>query len=370
MKTAHTVRQTLAHYGMHIGNSRLQQMYKPFEDDAKAVLNGERGSMMRQESAEHLIRWVSRNKLRAEETIMARMIPLIIPHARKVKKNIGHTVDLVGTDTSPLGESTSYEVKFFEDDGAVANVNRQFNGDLLPIWLEATDHIALRKMLAKETGLTAPKPDYTYGIYEDQYPDICSERFTPNTRAIMGVAPEMVHPFFIIEGKTTKGDLADAENQAIRGGATLVRARRLLNAKAGIGDVVGPDQRSIAYSMTIDTNIARLWLHWCEILPKEPDGQVGGINESETNPSEQPQLYETYHMNSLFTMLLDDEDKLKELRHKVNNIIDWGCVKRMTDIRQVMTKIFEIEKAEKAANLADLNLGNETPNKRQKRGRN
>ena len=364
-KSTHNVRQTLAQHGMQIDVERLRENYKPFEDMARNIPSGERGSTMKQGSAEHIIRWIRQNKTRSEETIMAQLIPMIIPASRKVQI---HTTpestietDVLHMDATLQDSSQTYELKFFSDDGALVNINRQFNRDVLPTWLKAEDQAQLRKMLAKEPGMTAPKPDYTYGIRENQYPDIHSQRFSTHTRALMGVAPEMVHPYFIIEGKTTKGDLADAENQAIRGGATLVRARRLLNAKAGAGDDTGPDSNSFVYSMTMDTNIARIWLNWCEILPVKK--QEESVND-DGYPGDEGELYETYHMNPLYTALLDDEEMLKELRRKLNNIIDWGCIQRMNEIKEVMNNIYRVEQAAEQEASAEVDTG--SPRKKQK----
>ena len=288
---------------------------------------------------------------------MAQLIPMIIPASRKVRKG---TAQDSTTDTDSLHMNAAsrdrpetYHVKFFDDDGALVNINRQFNRDVLPTWLKAEDQAQLRQMLAKEPGMTAPKPDYTYGIRESQYPDILSQKFGTHTRALMEVAPEMVHPYFIIEGKTTK-DLADAENQAIRGGATLVRARRLLNAKAGVGDVAGPDPMSFVYSMTMDTNIARIWLNWCEILPKQKREEY--VND-DGHPKDEGDLYETYHMNPLYTALLDSEEMLKELRRKLNNIIDWGCIQRMNEVNEVMNIVYRIEQAAEREASAEVETG-------------
>ena len=350
---------------MQIDVERLRENYKPFQDMARTILSGERGSTMKQGSAEHIIRWIRQNKTRSEETIMAQLIPMIIPASRKVQKGTAldsaTETDALHMNATSQDRFQTYEVKFFSDDGALVNINRQFNRDVLPTWLKAEDQAQLRKILAKEPGMTAPKPDYTYGIRENQYPDSHSQKFSTHTRALMGVAPEMVHPYFVIEGKTTKGDLADAENQAIRGGATLVRARRLLNAKAGAGDVAGPDPNSFVYSMTMDTNIARIWLNWCEILPNIRPVADGNDGEQ---PGDAEELYETYHMNSLYTALLDDEEMLKELRRKLNNIIDWGCIQRMNEIKEVMNNVYRIEQAAERETSAEMETG--SPRKKQK----
>ena len=296
---------------------------------------------------------------------MAQLIPMIIPASRKVQKGAALDniieMDALHLNAASQDRSYTYEVKFFSDDGALVNINRQFNRDVLLTWLKAEDQVQLRKMLAKEPGMTAPKPDYIYGVRENQYPDILSQKFGTHTRALMGVAPEMVHPYFIIEGKTIKGDLADAENQAIRGGATLVRARRLLNAKAGAGDVTGPDPKSFVYSMTMDTNIARIWLNWCEILPKQKREEY--VND-DGHPKDEEELYETYHMNPLYTTLLNDEEMLKELRRKLNNIIDWGYIQRMNEIKEVINNIYRIEQAAEREASTEMKTG--SPRKKQK----
>ena len=323
-------------------------MYKPFEDMTRSILTGERGSTMKQGSAEHIVRWIRENKTRSEETIMAQLVPLIIPASRKVPKaeiqTSGVGIQTRETDVRPADGPQTYEIKFFSDDGALVNISRQFTRDVLPTWLKAEDQAELRMMLAKEPGMSTPKPDYTYGIRENQHPDIHTQRFSDYTRTLMAIAPEMVHPYFIVEGKTAKGDLADAENQAIRGGAALVYTRRLLNAKARIKDVVGPDRNSFVYSMTMDTNIARIWLNWCEVLVKKKK-QNGDEDDGEGPPAVE-ELYETYHMNALYTALLENEEMLTELRKRLNNIIDWGCIQRVTEIEKLLSRIYRIEQGE------------------------
>ena len=135
----------------------------------------------------------------------------------------------------------------------------------------------LYKMLVKEQEMTKLKPDYIYSICENQYPGIHGQRFGSHTRALLGVASEMVHPYFIFEGKTTEGELLDIENQAILGGAIFIQARRLLNAKVGNRDVLGADLSSFIYSIAIDTNSVRISLKWCNILPKKR--QKSGVRD-------------------------------------------------------------------------------------------
>ena len=303
---------------MFINSDALKTKYRSFQKEAEALLNGARASAMKPESVEHIDKWIEKNYTRPEDDIMWQLVPMIVPEK-----------------SSALGaEAGLYSVRWFSEDGSIVSRNQQFQKDLLPFRQTEAEKKSLTKRLAKEMfpGMTNAKPDFTYGIREEQHPDIQSEHYTPHTRALMGVAPNMVHPFLIIEGKSSNGSHTDAENQAIRGGATLVNARRMLNAKAKMGDTVGPDKNSFIFTVTMDTNIARIWLNWCEIqLTTGADGE---------------KLYETFHMNALDSFMLQgNRNNLADMRKAMHNIIDWGLWARMKEIRVVMSKVFEAEQA-------------------------
>lgn len=53
-----------------------------------------------------------------------------------------------------------------------------------------------------------------------------------------------------------------------------------------------------------------------------------------------------------------------ELRRKLDNIIDWGCIQRMNEIKQVMNNIYRIEQA--AEQEASAEVETESPRKKQK----
>ena len=279
-------------------------------------------------AAARIAHWLEENYTLPEEDIFWQLIPQIIAHERLAPR------DAEALEEQSEDEPIRYQVKSFSEDGIIVTKNRLFVADLLPIRVLG-DRQAIRKLMTKddtvkEIGISNAKPDFTYGIRENRYPDLQSHRFSPQTRALMGVAPYMIHACFIIECKSSSGSLVEAENQACRGGATLVNARRQLNAKAGKQDKVGADRDSFVFSMNIDTNTSRIWVHWCELRPKS---------------AEDATLYETYHMNKLFTCLLESPDMLSNLRLKLHNILDWGCLARLTEIQVVMNKIYAMEQA-------------------------
>ena len=313
---------TLAQNGMPIGHPVFEAKYSSFQEEVHRLLGGDRNSAMRASSAKGIKSFIKENYTLPEDDIMWQLVSMICPMTRSTNKK-----DSEG----------AWIVAHFSEDGAVVTKNRQFAKDLLPTWKrarEATDWAWIHKQMAKERGMTRPKPDFTYGVRENHYPTIGTKTFSSYVRALVGVAPYIQHPYFIIEGKTANTSIIEAENQAIRGGATLVHARRLLNARSGKKDELGVDKDSYVFSMTLDTSAAKVWVHWCEIDVWEP--KKDGSKE----------YFETYHMNELYKADLEDAGKLELLRIKMHNIIDWGCGARMREISDVMDKIYQVEQAE------------------------
>lgn len=123
--------------------------------------------------------------------------------------------------------------------------------------------------MEKEIGISEPRPDYRFGLEVNMHLNIINTDINEYTRALIGVRSNLLYPFLIFEGKGARGSLAEAENQAIRGGATLVYARRILNHKAGLPHSTGLDKQSFAFPMTLDCYTAHVWVRWCEVQPKE-----------------------------------------------------------------------------------------------------
>ena len=215
----------------------------------------------------------------------------------------------------------------FDDDDIIANINVEFTGHLLPSWkLDYVD--AITKKLAKTAGMTNPKPDFVYGIREDRFPPN-NETLSSYLKALIGVVPGMIHPFLLVEGKSRAGVAADAENQAIRGGATLVRARRELHARVLLdknAEPEGPDFSSFVFSCTITPQVATIWVHWCH--------HAGSVD--------------TYHMNEVSDHLLSRHNELISLRQNVHNIMDWGGLTRLEANKKLISDLFLVEKSKNA----------------------
>ena len=90
----------------------------------------------------------------------------------------------------------------FNDDGIVRRRGVNFISGLLP---GQTD------VLEKKLGLSDAKADYIFGIHENRFP--MPKSFASDAvKAVMGVAPGIAHPFFVIENKGAEGSLERAQN--------------------------------------------------------------------------------------------------------------------------------------------------------------
>lgn len=189
-------------------------------------------------------------------------------------------------------------------------------------------------------------------------PDIKDLRINEYTRVLIGASSNLIHPFFIFEGKAAQGSLANAENQAMRGGATLDYSRWILNHEAGLPRSTGSDEQSFAFSMTLDCYGARAWVHWCEVQPgKAPAG-------AEDNTFLAIESYETYHMDPLASCDFYKLEDVRDLTRTLNNVLDWGCLPRKRDVDAVLETL---KKKEEEERNRQSKVGDESPNKKRPR---
>ncbi|KAI4142375.1 MAG: hypothetical protein LQ341_003233 [Variospora aurantia] len=168
--------------------------------------------------------------------------------------------------------------------------------------------------------MTDPKPDRTYAVNPTKY----------KNPAYFHISAEGVHhPFFILEGKSASGSMMDADNAACRGGASLVRASRLLRWKLGLGTTTaGADWNTFVFSATMSSTAIFIWVHWAE---------VKGEDDGDTN----------FHMTRLKQWFLDDEQQYGSVRRTLHNILDWGCGARFEGLRPLYEAIVSYDEKKK-----------------------
>ena len=237
-----------------------------------------------------------------EDTLLNEILPLIIKRDH-------------GVETESHGEWWS--------EGLKVNTNREFKRTLLPNCHDGRgDGAEIAKLLKKVDGMTNPKPDRTYGVRPTFLPSPEGLTVSKETDQLLSISPGLIAAFFLIEGKSYAGSMFEAENQARRGGATLVNAGRKLFKLTGKEDVQGADDRTYVYSATLDPQAIKIWIHWAEV---RPNGRVH------------------FHMNRIFGCLLDDDNALEKIRNVTHNIIEWGLNERLDSLKEVYSDVWEGE---------------------------
>ena len=332
-------------HGMYISLDKLATYppYKHFRDELMNMLAGKRNSPgMGESDAERLVTWLKRHNTLPESEILHHIVTALVPLKGRTQKlqpfqdqSRGHESSNpiptpTNTDQQQIPEFPEFgDVIEFSEDHLVYCTTSRLCKDLLPSWKKGQLK-SLEKAMEKEIGISEPRPDYCFGLEMNMHPNIINTSINEYTRVLIGVRSNLLYPFFIIEGKGARGSLADAENQAIRGGATLVYARRILNYKAGLPYSTGPDKQSFAFSMTLDCYTAHIWVHWCEVQPREAD------IDTEDSTFLTKEYYETYHMDSLVSCDFFKPKDVQDLMRTLNNILDWGCLQRKKEIDDVL----------------------------------
>lgn len=212
---------------------------------------------------------------------------------------------------------------FLSDEKVVNELDKDFARTLLPGGFSKQPLLVeeLTKHLEKDKGMTNPRPDMTFGLKREE--DSFTTSIPQHILDLLWIAPGIHHPFLILEGKSHAGSSATAENQARRGGATLVKASRALwailngdistlpdlsNQEAeGLADKdneeaypIDPDLKSFVFSITISPTNFSIWVHWYDM----------GNHR--------------YHMNLVESWSLQNSKGPAQIRRAWHNIIEFG----------------------------------------------
>ncbi|KAI4121623.1 MAG: hypothetical protein LQ338_006260 [Usnochroma carphineum] len=209
-------------------------------------------------------------------------------------------------------EPKQYTTETWASHGLIVTTETDFRRTTLPNgYIDMGFDEELAKALAKEDGLTNPRPDECYGFAPKHFAQPDYPPWTTETMALQEIAPLMHHPFLVVEGKGASGNPIDAENQAQRDGACLVTAARLLFDDMGEPGGIGADLRTIVFSATLGVDSCKVWVHWAE------------VGEHNTK----------IHMNQVRSTSLDDFDALAKIRGHLHNILRWGLVARLPELK-------------------------------------
>ena len=261
----------------------------------------------------------------------------MLDHILPLLIKVGRQVPVEGPPTQKEASTSArtYQSMWedFEDSGLDWTVDREFRRTFLPnTYRKAGYGEQIAKALAKERGVKNPKPDraYGFGLHEIPPPDEQEGLLRDETQALLNVVPGLQHVFFLIEGKSSSGDMNKAIDQACRGGAVLVRTQRLLLEAIGQDDIMseGPDRQTYVYTATVDSSAMSFWVNFAHVKKRMPSGEK----------------IVDYHMEHIFSCHFRSVDAELYLRRICHNILDWGIGNRRSMLESRCAKIYEAER--------------------------
>ena len=329
-------------HGMAFKDDDAYTKYPNFVDKINNIVNPERLSAMKQASARKFQLYLRTFERMNEATFLRIIFPLLMKDGYHV---VAERRDLTDMDKELFRDDKMLYRDFIIDEGCIITFDDEFQRTLIPsIYSEPKFESALAKALQKVDGMKNPKPDYVYGISLSKIPQ---DRYAPrpqNITALLQIAPRMAHPFLIIEGKADSGSSVEAEDQARRGGATLVNAARQLRATVeDLPDIPGPDEQSFVFSITMSPKLLEVWVHWYE----------------------GPSATQTFHMNKVSSFLLEGDCKhLGAIRQKLHNIIEWGALNRFNELAPLRASINAYSRRVRNAEISKAQPSPRSPRKR------
>ncbi|KAK0506854.1 hypothetical protein JMJ35_010708 [Cladonia borealis] len=313
--------------------------YPNFRQRILEIISSERHSEMKLKSVERIEKISPVLEEENEATYMNNLLPLIIKKERIAgRKNDGstsHSGEMSGDEdiVEVLNPEPGvvYRSRDWFDDGVYAVTDHDFRKDLLPHGY-IDEQVA--QMLKKDDNMLTPRPDRCYGLLRNWIPVPNGIQLSSEIRKYIEPCPNLSHPFFLIEGKSNKGDKFGMLLQARRGGASLVNAMRQLLTKIGEPLVTGSgvDDRNFVFSATMFPGLIDIWVHWAEL----ENGQA------------------IFHMNPIKSFATKDSDQIRQARKILNNIMTWGLDLKARRLNELHEKIYTWQRKETAKLVEEL----------------
>ena len=269
-----------------------------------------------------------------EHTFLYHIIPILQGRGYHVPKE---AENMPGQEDAYRSEERIWRT-FLSDEKVVNTLDKDFARTLLPGGFSKQPLLdeEITKHLEKDKGMTNPRPDMTFGLKREE--DSFTTSIPQHILDLLWIAPGIHHPFLILEGKAHSGSSATAENQARRGGATLVKASRALWAildgnipnlpdlseqeAEGLADIgndeshpVKPDLKSLVFSITLSPTNFSIWVHWYD---------MGNHH---------------YHMNLVESWSLQNSKGPVQIRWAWHNIIEFGVWTRRAQNEELLELI-------------------------------
>lgn len=362
-KDANAVKLAMEDHGI-LQNKAALESYTEFREKMKAILFQDRLSAMKKKEVREFENTLAQVERLNEDTILQTLVPLIVRRTYLAEKDLegeelasyNAKIANAATDAERMTLRKAFLLSnaLWSDDGLLVTMNSEFLRTFLPNQFEELGfEAALATVLAKQNGMKNPRPDYCYGLTPDTFPVPRGVMLSQELRELLRIANGVYHAFLLIEGKADRGELAHAYNQAARGGATLVKASRSLLEKLGDPDVTGVDERTVVFSVAMNSTILEIWLHWADVIT---DGKT-------------MKTIVNYHSNRLVARALSDPDQLPQSRSMLHNILNWGCNTRKAELLKLHERLYAYSQQETQKQLQEEKARKQDPgNKKRKKG--
>ena len=292
--------------------------------DAKALITGERLSPQNKKMLKDFASKLKKHETKNETTFIHMMWWILVDKQRSVKAE--------GYD--PAAGDDYVLRREWENDHLGYCLDQEFTRGYPPE-LNTKGELGLEKLLENQIGMSNPKPDIAYGLDATAFVDV---GLIANTlhRDLAQISRGILYPFFLIEFKSYQGLLAEAVNQAQRGGAVLTSTMNLLKESAGLLEHDEKyDSGSFVFSLAMNPYNATMFVHWRELRHEEDKIKV------------------LHHTHSLEGYALNNSDNVDKLRIAVNNILDWGVGERKTWLLGMLAQL-EARYQEKASTKSSV----------------
>ncbi|KAL9586567.1 MAG: hypothetical protein Q9212_000819 [Teloschistes hypoglaucus] len=239
--------------------------------------------------------------------------------ARKVVKT-----NLIFKRTHEVREGEVYISKEWADDGLSANPNQLFlKNTVSDLKLSKEEERIMEEHVPR---LKTPKPDICFEIDKAMFTNE-ELLWTTTVKEHVNIQAGLYLAFAVAEFKGPGGTIQEAEDQASRSGSTLVDAARQIQSLAGERalDHDGSDDESIMFSICMTMSQARIYVHW-------------KLNSGYDNAG--------YYMSRIRSFDLSSEERVKNLRHDIEAIVDWGLITHKERMKTILEKVHGKQVAE------------------------
>ncbi|KAL8910056.1 MAG: hypothetical protein Q9171_004634 [Xanthocarpia ochracea] len=215
-----------------------------------------------------------------EDTMLVALLTFIIKADRTVE-----------APPKELKEGERTHVQSFLPSGLITIVNKEFVRDFQGFREDGGQlDKELITSIAKESGMSYPKPGQTYGINPKKHKVPPYFQISAEFDGYLQIVEGLHHPFYVLRAYP-------------RVEASRMRKTQLT------ADTLGADWKTFVFSATLIPNATFIWVHWSEVKG-EDDGST------------------IFHMTKLKRHFLDDKQHIGAIRGTLHNILDWGCVER------------------------------------------